>query len=372
MEQNKRYRVACILGTRPEIIKMAPIIFALRDTPWAEVWVINSSQHRSLADDMFETFNISPDIDLNCMKPNQTLDSLTSELCVRFNQEISQHQFDLFLAVGDTTTVFVSALIAFYHHIPFGHIEAGLRTYNNFEPFPEEMNRALTSKLSTLHFAPTKGDKQNLINEQINPASVFITGNPVIDALFWVLKTYGKDPAFQQWSNIVVITAHRRESFGPNLENICKAVKSLSSKYPSHDFVWPVHPNPKVKDTVYSMLKGIKNIHLIEPLTYKLFLQLMNKAKLIMTDSGGIQEEAPALCKPVVILRETTERPLVIEQKLAMLAGTKTKKIIDMVSHLLDTNGLSDALSQGISPYGDGKSAQRIIKHIHNYLTASS
>ncbi|WP_278044142.1 non-hydrolyzing UDP-N-acetylglucosamine 2-epimerase [Fluoribacter gormanii] len=357
-----------MVGTRPELIKMAPVIHELKAKDWANVFVINTAQHRKLIDDMFDLFHIAPDIDFNSMKANQSLGDLTQELVQKFDTWMKTNRMDMLLAVGDTTSVFVAALIAFYHHINYGHIEAGLRTYNNKEPFPEEMFRALTSKLATLNFASSIEEQNNLLKENINPKSIFITGNPVIDTINWIIQKKPHQPIFEQWSNLVVITAHRRENIGRNLQNICNAIKLLSQKFSKYHFVWPVHPNPSVQAIVFDLLNNISNVHLIEPLNYEQFIHLLNDSELILTDSGGIQEEAPILKKPVVILRNRTERALVVKAGLAVLAGTQTEDIVKIVTDLLENKPLNQALSAGISPYGDGKAAGRIVEHIYQYL----
>lgn len=368
MNHPRQFVIGCIIGTRPEVIKMAPIIFKLKSSSWAKVCVINTAQHRSLLDDMLGLFDLIPDADLDSMTTDQSLGELTGNLCKKLDALVKNNKFDVLLAAGDTTTVFVSSLIAFYHHIPFGHVEAGLRTYNSKEPFPEEINRILTAPLATWHFAPTELEKNNLIRENIDPSKIIITGNPVIDALYWVLKNKPDSHSFQQWSNIVIVTAHRRENFGENVKNICQAVIELSNQFNHINFVFPVHPNPHVQNDIFLLLNEKPGIHLLPPLRYDEFAHLMNRALLILTDSGGIQEEAPALNKPVVVLRNITERPAIITEGLGVLVGTEKKQIIMTVSELLTNKNLYSKMARGVSPYGDGKTAERVISFLKQKL----
>ncbi|EHL30017.1 non-hydrolyzing UDP-N-acetylglucosamine 2-epimerase [Legionella drancourtii] len=368
MNNQRQFVIGCIIGTRPEVIKMAPIIFKLKSSSWAKVFVINTAQHRSLLDDMLGLFDLIPDADLDSMTTDQSLGELTGNLCKKLDALVKNNRFDVLLAAGDTTTVFASSLIAFYHHIPFGHVEAGLRTYNSKEPFPEEINRILTAPLATWHFAPTQLEKNNLIRENIDPSKITVTGNPVIDALYWVLKNKPKPHSFQQWSNIVIVTAHRRENFGEHVKNICQAVLELSNQFKHINFLFPVHPNPHVQNDIFLLLNEKPGIHLLPPLRYDEFAHLMNRALLILTDSGGIQEEAPALNKPVVVLRNITERPAIISEGVGVLVGTDKKEIIRTVSELLTNKNLYSTMARGISPYGDGKTAERIISFLKQKL----
>ena len=368
MNNAKRFVIGCIIGTRPEVIKMAPIIFKLKSSDWAKVFVINTAQHRGLLDDMLGLFDLTPDADLDSMTRDQSLGELTGDLSKKLDALVKNNRFDVLLAAGDTTTVFVSSLIAFYHHIPFGHVEAGLRTYNSREPFPEEINRILTAPLTTWHFAPTVLEKNNLIRENIDPSIIIVTGNPVIDALYWVLKNKPDPNSFPQWSNIVIVTAHRRENFGEHIKNICQAVIELSNQFNHINFVFPVHPNPHVQNDIFLLLNEKPGIHLLPPLRYDEFVHLMNRALLILTDSGGIQEEAPALNKPVVVLRNITERPAIITEGVGVLVGTEKKKIIRTVSELLTDKNLYSKMARGVSPYGDGKTADRIISFLKQKL----
>lgn len=366
---DKKIHIGCVVGTRPELIKMAPVIFLLQKCHWAKVSIINTAQHRDLLDDLLKFFHITPHADLNSMTVDQTLGGLTSSLCVKLELLVESHQFNVLLAAGDTTTVFVTALIAFYNRIFFGHIEAGLRTYNLKEPYPEEMNRVLTAPLATWHFAPTESEKDNLLRENIDDNSIIVTGNTVIDTLYWTLDNTLDQGDFDELDNIIIVTAHRRENFGVNLINICTAMIELSNQY-EVNFVFPVHPNPHVQQVIVALLKDKPKIHLLPPLRYDEFVHLMNRAILILTDSGGVQEEAPALGKPVLVLRNTTERPAIIEAGVGLLVGTQTDTIVNQVSRLLSDKSSYDAMVKGISPYGDGNAGKRIVEHLEKRFSA--
>lgn len=365
---NKRITIGCVIGTRPELIKMAMVIARLKACEWANVVIINTAQHRHLLDDMLALFALEPDIDLNSMIANQSLGQLTGTLCHKLDGLFAQHPIDVLLGAGDTTTVLTCSLIAFYHHIPFGHIEAGLRTYNSQEPFPEEINRVLTAPLATWNFAPTPAERENLCRENIPANRIIVTGNPVIDTLHWVLNHTPERPILEDCQEIILVTVHRRENIGENLGNICQAILTLREQFPTVNFVLPVHPNPNVQSTILSLLGDYPRIHLLPPLKYDEFAHLMNRSLLIMTDSGGVQEEAPALKKPVVVLRNTTERQAVITAGVGVLAGTETKHIIDSVSSLLTDKKLYDSMAQGVSPYGDGHAAERIVDYLYQNL----
>ena len=315
-------KLSLIFGTRPEAIKLAPVILALKANPQFECHVCVTAQHREMLDQVLDVFEIKPDVDLNLMQPNQTLAGLTAKAITAIDAYLTDYKPDMVIVQGDTTTVFCAALCAFYHKIPVGHVEAGLRTGNKYSPFPEEANRVLATHLSTLHFAPTAKSKDNLIKEGIAPDKIFITGNTVIDALYLVLdKIKANPPAIPELpedlikSNrpLVLITGHRRENFGEGFQNICQAIAHLADNYPQTDFVYPVHLNPNVRKPVFDLLSKHKNIYLIEPVSYLPFVALMNRATIILTDSGGIQEEAPSLGKPVLVMRETTERPETVD-----------------------------------------------------------
>ncbi|WP_419418448.1 non-hydrolyzing UDP-N-acetylglucosamine 2-epimerase [Legionella sp. D16C41] len=363
----KSIHIGCIIGTRPEVIKMYPIIRRLQACSWAKVTIINTAQHRGLLDDLLTFFQIKPDIDLDTMMVNQSLGSLTSNLCSKLEPLIAKHQFHVLLAAGDTTTVFVSALIAFYNQIHFGHIEAGLRTYNAHQPFPEEINRVLTAPLASWHFAPTIAEKENLVRENISPEKIIVTGNPVIDTLYWTLTQSANLSQFEHLHNIIIVTAHRRENFGNNLENICTSIIELAKKF-DVNFVFPVHPNPHVQTVIAKRLAHQSNIHLLSPLRYDEFVHLMKCCILILTDSGGIQEEGPALGKPVLVLRNTTERPAIITEGVGLLVGTEQENIIKLVANLLDDSNFYASLAKGVSPYGDGHASERIVNYLQGVL----
>jgi len=368
--EKKQYTIACIIGTRPEIIKMAPVIFELQKHSWAKIVLINTAQHRKLIDDMLDVFNLKPDYDLDIMMPNQSLGELTANLCTKMESLFQTHSFDAILAQGDTTTVFVSSLIAFYHRIPFGHVEAGLRTFKKYEPFPEEINRVLTAPLANWHFTPTEMEKENLLRENIPDERILVTGNSVIDALYWVLEHKPDTGRFAHLNNIIVVTSHRRENFGDSLKNICEAIIILTKQFPHLNFVLPVHPNPNVQLIIESLLSGYEGIHLIPPIRYDEFVHLMQRAILMLTDSGGIQEEAPALKKPVLVLRNSTERPAILSAGVGRLVGTVTDNIVNAVSELLTNDKLYERMSQGGSPYGDGHTSKRIVEALKNTLLA--
>lgn len=368
MAETKRFLIACVIGTRPEVIKMAPVIFALQSCPWAEIFLINTAQHRNLLDDMLGIFNLTPDVDLDIMTVDQSLGQLTANLCKKLDYLISEYQFDVILAVGDTTTVFASSLISFYHNIPFGHIEAGLRTHDKHQPFPEEINRVLTAPLATWHFVPTVQERDNLLQENIAPDKVIVTGNTVIDALYWTLKNKPDNSPLESLSNIIIVTTHRRENFGEHLKNICLAIIELSRRFDQVNFVFPVHPNPHVRTEVESLLGNRPRIHLLPPVKYDEFTHLMSRSILLLTDSGGIQEEAPALNKPVVVLRSVTERPAIIAAGVGVLAGTETEHIVAVVSEILTDKAVYSGMARGVSPYGDGCAAGRVVDFLKKKL----
>ncbi len=366
----KVYNVGCVIGTRPEVIKMAPIIFLLQKSEWARVTLIDTAQHRDLLDDMLDMFQLIPDHDLNVMTSDQSLGHLTGSLCYKFDTLLDQYPVDILLAAGDTTTVFITSLLAFYHKIPFGHIEAGLRTHDMTLPFPEEINRILTAPLSTWHFAPTVLEQENLLKENIQQSKIYVTGNPVIDAMYWILENKPIKHRFENLHNIITVTTHRRENFGENLQRICSALVELTARFPDINFVLPLHPNPNVRNEIQTYLEQKERIHLVEPLKYDEFISLMSDSIFVMTDSGGVQEEAPALKKPVIVMRESTERSLVIKENLGILAGTEKNSIVECVSQLLTDASLYQEMSRGCSPYGDGHSAKKIIEVLKQHVLA--
>lgn len=366
-----KLNILCTIGTRPEVIKMAPVILKLREQSWAQVTVLATAQHRELLDQMLEVFGIVPDIDLNIMKNNQNLAELTSSLIERVSDLLRNFKPDLVLAQGDTTTVMATALCCFYEKIPFGHIEAGLRSRDLYNPYPEELNRIIADRVATFNFAPTELAKDNLLKEGVSEETIFVTGNTVIDALMMISKKDITLPdrleSLLGEKKLILITLHRRESFGEPLKEICSAINELAKIRKDVVFCYPVHPNPNVRDTVFSILKNMENVVLSEPVDYMRFVKLMQKSYLILTDSGGVQEEAPALGKPVIVLRDKTERPEVIQQGLAKLVGRDRKKIVEEVLKLLDDKKEYLTMAKGYSPYGDGRASDRIVGIIYNW-----
>lgn len=342
---------------------MAPVILALKQEPWAEVRVLATAQHRHMLDQVLDFFGIEPDIDLDIMRPNQALSTLTARLLLDLDDVLSSEKPDVVLVQGDTTTVMTVALSCFYHRIPIGHVEAGLRTWDMNNPFPEEANRVITGRLTRWHFAPTESSRQNLLREGIADKDIFVTGNTVIDAL---LMTVEKNPELQinldPAKRLVLVTSHRRENFGAPFREICRALRDLATRNPDVQFLYPVHPNPNVKDVAHEMLSGSANICLCEPLDYAPFVAAMKRAYLIISDSGGIQEEAPALGKPVLVLRDETERPEAVEDGVVKLVGANYANIVAEAQKLLDNPAAYREMSRGISPYGDGNAAGRIVK----------
>lgn len=361
-----------VFGTRPEAIKMAPLIKECQKYPDKfDVKVLVTGQHREMLDQILEFFKIVPDYDLNLMTPNQTLFSITREALQGMENIFDEVAPDLIIVQGDTTSVFAGALSGFYKKLPVAHLEAGLRSGDKYYPFPEEMNRILTSHIANYHWAPTERAKQNLLREGVDPKAIHVVQNTVIDALLLALKLIEKEGNKKYFKffekidfnkKIILVTAHRRESFGRPFENICEAVYELAQMYPDIEFVYPVHPNPNVRESVYKILDGIANVHLLEPLDYPYMVWLMNKSYIILTDSGGIQEEAPSLGKPVLILRDVTERQEGVEAGTAKLTGTNKQLIVLNTRELLTDQGEYNRMVQSKNPYGDGKASERIVK----------
>lgn len=370
---NKAPRLLFVFGTRPEAIKMAPLILKLSGS--CQVRVCATGQHREMAGQVLSFFSIKPDFDLNIMTPNQSLFDLTAACLKGLESVIERSSPDLILVQGDTTTAFAGALAGFYRKVPVAHIEAGLRSFNKYSPYPEEMNRLLAGRLSDIHFAPTSKAKQNLLKEGVPARNIHVTGNTVIDALFAGLEIVKKNEgryarnfnSIDFNKKIVLVTAHRRESFGKPLEDIFNALKDISAD-DGVEIVYPVHLNPNVRASADRILKGIKNIHLIEPLDYPHLIWLMNKSAIILTDSGGIQEEAPSLGKPMLVLRDVTERMEGIKAGTALLVGTGRKKIVSKARTLLSGGALYKKMSRAKNPYGDGKACERIEKAIGRYM----
>lgn len=359
-------KVAVVFGTRPEAIKMAPIVKELerRNLPHC---TIVTAQHRQMLDQELEVFSITPHHDLDIMKHNQDLFHVTTAVLNDIKPVLESEKPDVLLVQGDTTTTLAASLAAFYCRIPVGHVEAGLRTWNKYNPFPEEINRQLTTRIAEFHFPPTEWGRQNLLKEGIADDTIFVTGNTVIDALLMIV-----DPNFAftdpritsidfTSKRVVLLTSHRRENFGQPMENIFTACRDLVAAFPDTELIYPVHPNPNVQAMAFKILKGVDRVHLIDPLDYRPFVQLMNKSYLILTDSGGVQEEAPTLGKPVLVLRRTTERPEAVEAGTAKLVGTEYKDIYDTAHTLLADRNAYLEMATKTNPYGDGKSSGRII-----------
>jgi len=363
-------KILCVIGTRPEAIKMAPVILALKNESWANVRVLATAQHRQMLDQVLNFFGIKPDIDLDIMRPNQALATLTARLMLELDEVLQLEKPDVVLVQGDTTTVMTAALACFYHRIPIGHVEAGLRTWDMQNPFPEEANRVITARLSRWHFAPTESSRQNLLREGISDKHIMVTGNTVIDAL---LMTASKDLELgieiDPSKRLVLITSHRRENFGEPFRNICRALQTLAERNPDVQFLYPVHPNPNVSDVAHEMLDGCPNIYLCAPLDYAPFVAAMKRSYLIISDSGGVQEEAPALGKPVLVLRDETERPEAVDQGVVKLVGPNYDRIVEEAQRLLDDESAYREMARGISPYGDGRGAERIVKVLREHFT---
>ena len=357
-----KVKIICTVGTRPEAIKMAPVILALKQQPWADVKVLATAQHRNMLDQVLNFFGITPDFDLDIMQPNQALTTLTARLLLELDKVLLAEKPDIVLAQGDTTTVMTMSLACFYHRIPFGHVEAGLRTWDIQNPFPEEANRVIAGRLTRWHFAPTESSRQNLLKEGIADSDITVTGNTVIDAL---LMTASKELEIgielPEDKRLILVTSHRRENFGEPFRNICHALRTIAEKNPDVQVLYPVHPNPNVKDVAIELLGDCANIKLCDPLDYAPFIAAMKRAYLIISDSGGVQEEAPALAKPVLVLRDETERPEAVEMGVVKLVGPNYDKIVDEAQILLDDPAAYKAVARGISPYGDGKGAERIV-----------
>ncbi len=371
-----KQKILVVFGTRPEAIKMAPVVKAFKADERFETQVCVTAQHRDMLDQVLQLFNIVPEFDLDIMKHNQGLTGITCSILNGLEPVLESFQPDRILVHGDTSTTFASTLAAFYKKIPVGHVEAGLRTGNIYSPWPEEANRKLTGALADLHFAPTETAKQNLLKENVNECQIVVTGNTVIDALFDVQTIIRQDSELIQTleskiqflepeKKTVLVTGHRRESFGDGFEQICQALKELSQREDSQ-IVYPVHLNPKVREPVNRILSNINNVHLIEPLDYLPFVHLMSKSDIILTDSGGIQEEAPSLGKPVLVMRDTTERPEAVTAGTVKLVGANQQRIVQEVNLLLDDQQAYQAMSVAHNPYGDGAACQRIIEGVIN------
>lgn len=380
-------KIMLVFGTRPEAIKMAPLVKEFQKYPETfETIVCVTGQHREMLDQVLEIFDIKPDYDLNIMKQGQDLYDVTARVLVGMRDVLKEATPDVVLVHGDTTTSTASALAAFYQQIPVGHVEAGLRTHNIYSPWPEEMNRQITGRIATYDFAPTPLSRENLLAEGVSDDKITVTGNTVIDALYWVvdkiknspdlvekltteLKASGYDTSrLKEGRRLVLITGHRRENFGDGFISMCKAIKHLTEKYPNVDFVYPMHLNPNVRRPIHEVfgenLGNLANMFFIEPLSYLPFVFLMEKADIVLTDSGGIQEEAPGLGKPVLVMRDTTERPEALSAGTVKLVGTNYDKIVNEVSELLDSTDAYEKMSKAVNPYGDGHACERIVNKL--------
>jgi len=371
-------KILIVFGTRPEAIKMAPVVLAFKSNKKMKTVLCVTGQHKEMLDQVLNVFSIKPDIDLSLMTNNQTLAGLTSLLIKEIDYVLIKEKPDLVLIHGDTSTTFATAIACFYAQIPIGHVEAGLRTGDLTAPWPEEMNRCYVGKIAKLHFCPTSKSKHNLLKEGISKEGIYITGNTVIDSLLFALEKINtnkelleqlkeKVPCIIENKNIICVTGHRRENFGNGFKNICESLIEIS-KIPNVQVIYPVHLNPNVRKTVMDKLDGVLNIHLIEPLEYLPFVYLMHKSKIILTDSGGIQEEAPTLKKPVLVMREITERPEALEAGTIKLVGTDSKKIVQEVQKLLNNEQYYNSMIGNTNPYGDGKSSSRIVEIVESYL----
>lgn len=379
--------IMLVFGTRPEAIKMAPLVKEFqKHSDKFQTIVCVTGQHRQMLDQVLEIFDIKPDYDLNIMKQGQDLYDVTARVLTGMRDVLKESQPDVVLVHGDTTTSTAAALAAFYQQIPVGHVEAGLRTHNIYSPWPEEMNRQITGRIAEYDFAPTPLSRANLIAEGVSEDKITVTGNTVIDALYWVVDKIKNTPSLDKYladelvkagydttclsngKKLVLITGHRRENFGDGFISMCKAIKTLTEKYPNVDFVYPMHLNPNVRKPIHEVfgenLEGLGNMFFIEPLEYLSFVYLMEKSNIVLTDSGGIQEEAPGLGKPVLVMRDTTERPEALEAGTVKLVGTNYDMIVNEVSALLDDQAHYDAMSKAVNPYGDGKTCERIVNSL--------
>ena len=381
----RKIKVMTVFGTRPEAIKMAPLVKELQSREEIEQITCVTAQHRQMLDQVLETFQIKPEYDLDIMKQGQTLNDVVQRVLGSISEVLEKEKPDIVLVHGDTTTTFAGALAAFHSQIAIGHVEAGLRTWNKYSPYPEEMNRQITGRIATYNFSPTPLSESNLLEEQVQ-GKTFVTGNTVIDALYMIIDRLRKDKTLSKEQNIlllkagydiarlkegkklVLITGHRRENFGVGFIHMITAIKDLKNKYPKVDFVYPMHLNPNVRKPIYEIfgedLSNLGNMFFIEPLQYIEFVYLMEKATIVLTDSGGIQEEAPSLGKPVLVMRDTTERPEALSSGTVHLVGTDYNKIMTEVSSLLDDMDIYEKMSKAVNPYGDGKACERIVKAI--------
>lgn len=367
----KKIKLMTVFGTRPEAIKMCPLVLEMQKNPdFIEPIVAVTAQHREMLDQVLQLFAIKPDYDLNIMTAGQTLYDVTGRALAGLKDVLAEAQPDMVLVHGDTTTTFVGALASFYAQIPVGHVEAGLRTGNKFSPYPEEMNRKLTGAIADIHFAPTSTSKNNLLKENIDPAAIVVTGNTVIDALQTTVKAdyrftdSGLQKALAGGKRLILVTTHRRENLGEPMRHVYQALRKVLENHPDVEAIFPVHKNPKVREIVDEELGKLAQVHLIEPLDYEPFANLMAKVDIVLTDSGGIQEEAPALGKPVLVLRDTTERPEAVDAGTVKLVGTAYDDVLRETSLLLDDSKYYQSMAEAANPYGDGRACERIIRKI--------
>lgn len=372
-------KTLCVFGTRPEAIKMAPVAIALANEAGVEARICVTGQHREMLDQVLGLFNLEPDFDLNIMKPSQDLTDVTVRILEGLRTVFAEFVPDVVLVHGDTATTFATSLAAYYHRIPVAHVEAGLRTWDIYSPWPEEGNRKLTGALANLHFAPTETSRGNLLKEGVSQDAITVTGNTVIDALLSVIERLKSDEQLRAHAakplsfihpdrRIILVTGHRRESFGGGFERICEALAHIAKMHPDVDVIYPMHMNPNVREPVNRILKGIDNVHLIEPLDYLPFVYLMERSYLILTDSGGIQEEAPSLGKPVLVMRDTTERPEALEAGTVKLVGTNVAVMINEVEVLLEDQQAYDKMAFAHNPYGDGRASGRIVDELKRFF----
>ena len=367
----KKLRLMTVFGTRPEAIKMCPLVLEMHKYPeYIEPIVAVTAQHREMLDQVLELFHIKPDYDLNIMASGQTLYDITTRALNGLKEVIEDAKPDMVLVHGDTTTTFAGALAAFYAQVPVGHVEAGLRTGNKYSPYPEEMNRKLTGSITDMHFAPTSTSKENLLKENVNPEAIMVTGNTVIDALQTTVKANYEfadaefNKIFARGNRLILMTTHRRENLGEPMRNVYKALRKVLETHADVEAIFPVHKNPKVREIVQEELGGLERVHLIEPMDYEPFANLMGKVDIVLTDSGGIQEEAPALGKPVLVLRDTTERPEAVDAGTVKLVGTGYEDVLRETNLLLDDPAHYQKMAEAANPYGDGKACERIIRAI--------
>lgn len=360
-------KVMTVFGTRPEAIKMAPLVKKLNESDEVDSVLCVTAQHREMLDQVLELFQLTPDYDLNIMKKNQTISQITSNVLVGLEDVLKKEKPDVVLVHGDTTTTFAAGLASFYQQIKVGHVEAGLRTYDKYSPYPEEMNRVMTGHIADFHFSPTERNRNNLLNESINDENIYITGNTVIDALLEVVdKPYEfEDETLKtidfEGRRVITVTCHRRENLGENMENIFEAIRKIAEEFVDVEIIYPMHMNPKVREIANKILKGMERVHLIDPLQYQPFVNLMAKSYFIITDSGGMQEEAPSLGKPVLVVRKETERPEAVEAGTVKLAGVEMENIYNMSKQLLTDQSAYDAMAHAANPYGDGHACERIV-----------